>query len=181
MGGRGDRGRAVRVVAARQPAAARARRTRPPVSLRSLDGTADAVATDHAPHTEVDKAVEFGLAANGISGIETALGVLLAAVDAGRLPLARAIEALTTRSGRGPRRAVATATGSVGLVEGAPADLVVFDRSDGWTVTADGTGVAWQEHAAARDGAALGACSSRSRDGRIAYEAPDGPDGRVQP
>ena len=38
------------------------------------DGTADAIATDHAPHTEVDKAVEFGLAANGISGIETALG-----------------------------------------------------------------------------------------------------------
>ncbi|HEX7471560.1 MAG TPA: hypothetical protein VF323_00630, partial [Candidatus Limnocylindrales bacterium] len=37
------------------------------------DGTADAVATDHAPHTVVDKAVEFGLAANGISGIEMAL------------------------------------------------------------------------------------------------------------
>ena len=49
-----------------------------------LDGTADAVATDHAPHTEVDKDVEFGLAANGISGIETALGLLLAVVDAGR-------------------------------------------------------------------------------------------------
>ena len=71
-----------------------------------LDGTADAVATDHAPHTEVDKAVEFGLAANGISGIETALGVLLAAVDAGRLPLARAIAALTARTGRGPRIAL---------------------------------------------------------------------------
>ena len=39
-----------------------------------LDGTADAIATDHAPHTLVDKEVEFGLAANGISGIETALG-----------------------------------------------------------------------------------------------------------
>ena len=52
------------------------------------DGTADAIATDHAPHTEVDKAVEFGLAANGISGIETAIGLVLAAVDAGQLPLA---------------------------------------------------------------------------------------------
>ncbi len=60
------------------------------------DGTVDAIATDHAPHTEVDKAVEFGLAANGISGIETALGLVLAAVDAGQLTLARAIEALTT-------------------------------------------------------------------------------------
>ena len=61
-----------------------------------VDGTADAVATDHAPQREVDKAVEFGEAATGISGIETALGVVLAAVDAGRLPLIRAIEALTT-------------------------------------------------------------------------------------
>ena len=101
-----------------------------------LDGTADAIATDHAPHTEVDKAVEFGLAANGISGIETALGLLLAAVDAGHLPLARAIEALTTGPasvlGGQSRRA-----STVGLVEGAPADLVVFDRSERWTVTSD--------------------------------------------
>src|SRR5206468_8071670 len=49
-----------------------------------LDGTVDAIATDHAPHREVDKAVEFGMAANGISGIETALGVILAAVAAGK-------------------------------------------------------------------------------------------------
>jgi dihydroorotase len=97
------------------------------------DGTADAVATDHAPHTRVDKEVEFGLAANGISGIETALGVLLAAVDAAELDLAGAIGALTA----GPTRVLAAwtarpATG--GLVVGAPADLVVFDRSASWTV-----------------------------------------------
>jgi dihydroorotase len=61
-----------------------------------IDGTADAVATDHAPHTEVDKDVEFGLARPGIAGIETALGLLLEAVDAGLLPLARLISALTT-------------------------------------------------------------------------------------
>ena len=67
------------------------------------DGTADAIATDHAPHTEVDKAVEFGLAANGISGIETALGLVLAAVDAGQLSLARAIAALTVGPARGRR------------------------------------------------------------------------------
>ncbi len=107
------------------------------------DGTADALATDHAPHTLVDKEVEFGLAANGISGLETALGVLLAAVDAGRLTLSRAIAALTT----GPAAVLAgwpgvVASGDIralaqprGLVEGAPADLVVFDRSDRWRVT----------------------------------------------
>ena len=96
-----------------------------------LDGTADAVATDHAPHTAVDKDVEFGLAANGISGIETALGTLLAAVDAGVIPLARAIGALTT----GPASVLREPYGgTVGLAEGQPADLVVFDRSESWTV-----------------------------------------------
>lgn len=106
-----------------------------------LDGTADAIATDHAPHTLVDTEVEFGLAAPGMSGIETALGVLLAAVDAGRLTLATALAALTAGPGAvlrawrgdggdgvGGRRSVP------GLVEGAPADLVVFDRSDRWRV-----------------------------------------------
>jgi dihydroorotase len=99
------------------------------------DGTIDAIATDHAPHTEVDKAVEFGQAANGISGIETALGLVLAAVDAGRLTLARAVEALTI----GPAGLLGDRTrraGAVGLVEGGDANLVVLDRSDRWTVTA---------------------------------------------
>jgi dihydroorotase len=106
-----------------------------------LDGTASAVATDHAPHTSVDKEVEFGYASNGISGIETALGVLLALVDAGRLPLARAIAALTS----GPAGVVAGWSGAAatsaarprGLVEGAAADLVVFDRADRWQVSAE--------------------------------------------
>ncbi|MEO5940616.1 MAG: dihydroorotase, partial [Candidatus Limnocylindrales bacterium] len=88
-----------------------------------LDGTADAIATDHAPHTSVDKDVEFGLAANGISGIETALGVVLAAVDAGLIPLTRAIALLTS----GPAQVLGSAWGpgaQPGLVEGAAADLV---------------------------------------------------------
>ena len=91
------------------------------------DGSADAIATDHAPHTEVDKLVEFGDAVNGISGIETALGLVLAAVDAGQLSLTTAIAALTV----GPARIVGRQRA---FVEGAPADLVVFDRSDRWTV-----------------------------------------------
>jgi dihydroorotase len=99
-----------------------------------LDGTADAIATDHAPHTAVDKDVEFGLAANGISGIETALGTVLAAVDAGVIPLARAIGALTI----GPASVLGEPHGAtVGLAAGQPADLVVFDRSESWTVGPD--------------------------------------------
>ena len=136
------------------------------------DGTADAVATDHAPHSEVDKAVEFGQAANGISGIETALSLLLTAVDAGRIPLVRAIQALTSgpagilgdRSRRGGARA--------GLVEGAPADLVVFDRSETWTVTADA--LASRGKNSPLVGMALpGRVLLTVAAGRIAYEAPD--------
>jgi dihydroorotase len=133
------------------------------------DGTADAVATDHAPHREVDKAVEFGDAANGISGLETALGVLLGAVDAGRISLIRAIAVLTTGpalviDGRSRRR-------SAGLVEGEPADLVVFDRSETWLVTADAL-------ASRGKNTPLLGMSLRGRvlvtvaHGRIAYEAP---------
>ena len=104
-----------------------------------LDGTASAVVTDHAPHTVVDKKVEFGAASNGISGIETALGLLLALVDAGRLPLARAIAALTTGPASilaaWPAVAATPAARKRGLTEGAAADLVVFDRADRWAVT----------------------------------------------
>ena len=111
---------------------------RSPVDARAclaglLDGTVDAVATDHAPHNQVDKDVEFGAARPGIAGIETALGVVLEAVDAGLLPLARAIEVLTV----GPARVVGRPGGSPGLVEGAPADLVAFDRGARWTVDRD--------------------------------------------
>ena len=99
-----------------------------------VDGTADAVVTDHAPHTAVDKETEFGLAANGISGLETAVGVLLAAVAAGKLPLARAVAALTT----GPATVLGARSGRRGavrgLAEGAPADLVVGDAGDTWRV-----------------------------------------------
>jgi dihydroorotase len=97
-----------------------------------VDGTIDAIATDHAPHAQVDKDVEFGLARPGIAGIETALGVLLAAVDAGLVTLARVVAALTV----GPARVLGAAAGlPAGLVQGAPADLVVFDRPSRWDVT----------------------------------------------
>jgi dihydroorotase len=135
-----------------------------------LDGTADAVATVHAPHTAVDKDVDFGLASNGISGIETALGSLLAAVDAGLLPLVRAIEALTV----GPARVLGGrfVGQSVGLVEGAPADLVVFDRSEPWTVSAEG--LASKGKNTPLIGRDLpGRVLMTVAKGRVAYQAPD--------
>jgi dihydroorotase len=96
------------------------------------DGTIDAITTDHAPHTVVDKDVEFGLAANGISGLETALSIVLAAVDAGQLSLRRAVEALTT----GPARVLGEPFAKAPSIRvSETADLVVVDRSATWTVT----------------------------------------------
>jgi dihydroorotase len=128
------------------------------------DGTADAIATDHAPHTDVDKAVEFGLAANGISGIETALGLVLAAVDAGELPLIRAVAALTV----GPAAVLGRTRG---LVEGEPADLVVFDRSESWTVTADAL-MSRGKNSPLLGMALPGRVLLTMAGGRVAYEAP---------
>lgn len=93
-----------------------------------LDGTIDAIATDHAPHTQVDKDCEFGEAAFGISGFETALAALLALVHTGKLPLATLIAALTVR----PAHAWNLDAGA--LAPGAPADLVIFDPAEEWTV-----------------------------------------------
>lgn len=135
------------------------------------DGTADAIATDHAPHTLVDKAVEFGQAANGLSGIETAIGLVLAAVDAGELTLARAIAVLTT----GPAALLGSRSrrgDAVGLVEGAPADLVVIDRSASWTVSA--TALISRGKNSPLLGMSLpGRVLATVAGGRIAYEAPD--------
>jgi len=99
-----------------------------------VDGTADAVATDHAPHTEVDKAVEFGAARPGIAGIETALGMLLEAVDAELVSLERVVAALTIAPATVLGGGTAAAGASSGFVEGQPADLVVFDRGARWSV-----------------------------------------------
>ncbi len=131
------------------------------------DGTADAVATDHAPHALVDKQVEFGLAANGISGIETALGTLLAAVDGKRLTLARVIAALSI----GPAGVLGGRLGRpVGLVEGSPADLVVFDRSDGWEVS-DEALRSKGKNSPLRGRTLPGRVLLTVADGRLAFEA----------
>jgi len=93
------------------------------------DGTLDAIATDHAPHPRERKGVEFGAAAPGMIGLETALSLGLAAVAAGCLDLARLVEALSTRPA-----ALIGETRS--LKVGATAELVVFDPTAQWRVEA---------------------------------------------
>ena len=94
------------------------------------DGTVDAIATDHAPHPPERKAVEFANAAPGMIGLETALGIGLAAVASGRLELMALIAALSTRPARligEPRR----------MTDGEPADLVLFDARQTWRVESE--------------------------------------------
>ena len=95
------------------------------------DGTIDAVATDHAPHTAEEKASGLALSAMGIVGLETAFPVLYTTlVRSGRIKLERLIEALT----EGPRRAFRL---EGGLCVGAPADLTVIDTEEAYTIDPD--------------------------------------------
>ncbi|MBI3743002.1 MAG: dihydroorotase [Chloroflexi bacterium] len=96
-----------------------------------VDGVIDAIATDHAPHTAVDKLCEYDCAAFGISGLETALGVALVLVHDGRLPLPALVERLTS----GPARVLGSKAGGAGtLREGALGDVAIFDPGFQWTV-----------------------------------------------
>ena len=90
------------------------------------DGTIDAIATDHAPHSLVEKDVEFDAAMNGIVGLETAFPVCLALVRAGKLTERRLVEALTA----GPARAFGLPGGT--LAVGAPGDVAVLDPAAAW-------------------------------------------------
>jgi dihydroorotase len=92
------------------------------------DGTLDCIATDHAPHSSVEKAVEFDAAANGIVGLETAFPVCLALVRAGALSEKRLVEALTAS----PARAFALSAGT--LARGAAADVAVLDPAAEWVL-----------------------------------------------
>jgi dihydroorotase len=85
------------------------------------DGTIDCVATDHAPHSSLEKDVEFDLASPGMIGLESALGLVLRLVDEEVLTLERALHALTA----GPARLFGLEAGT--LAPGAAADVAVLD------------------------------------------------------
>jgi dihydroorotase len=92
------------------------------------DGIIDAIATDHAPHSGLEKDVEFDCAAFGMIGFETALGVVLRLVHEGSLKLEEAIRRLTD----GPARCFHLPGGR--LTEGGPADVTLIDLDRAWTV-----------------------------------------------
>ena len=94
-----------------------------------LDGTIDAIATDHAPHHADEKAVDFDSAPFGIVGLETAASVIHDRfVARGRFGLDRFV----TLFSAGPARAFGLPGGT--LAPGAPADVTLFDPEARWKV-----------------------------------------------
>ncbi len=84
------------------------------------DGTLDVIATDHAPHSPLEKNVEFSQAANGIVGLETSLPLSLALVTDKVLSL----EDLIRKMSSNPAAILGIPNG---IVAGAPADLTIID------------------------------------------------------
>ena len=94
------------------------------------DGTIDAIASDHQPRDADDKRLPFAQAEAGGAGLATLLGVTLARVHAGDVPLLTALGLLTAR----PANLLDLPQGR--LAKGAPADLVLFHPDRGWKVEA---------------------------------------------
>ncbi len=94
-----------------------------------LDGTIDCIATDHAPHAREDKEVEIDLAPPGISGFETAIGLLFT-----ELIHKNIIEApkLLTKMTLAPAKVVGM--DEPAIEKGKVADIVVIDPNLEWTV-----------------------------------------------
>lgn len=97
-----------------------------------LDGVVDAIATDHAPHATHEKEVEFENAPNGITGLETALGLCLRWLHREwKVPLGRVLSLLSAQPA-----ALLGLKGRGTLAVGSFADVVVFDPKAEWTYQA---------------------------------------------
>ena len=97
-----------------------------------VDGTVDAIATDHAPHAFHEKQVEFERASFGITGLETALPLAITVLHQHfELPLWRIVELLSANPAR-----IFRLGGRGTLAKGSHADVTIFDPQKKWTFDA---------------------------------------------
>ncbi|MFA5363257.1 MAG: dihydroorotase [Candidatus Omnitrophota bacterium] len=97
------------------------------------EGVIDVIASDHAPHTENEKAVEFDRAEFGVIGLETELAVSITVlVRPGMLTWSECVRKLTIN----PARILGISGGTLGV--GRPADLAIIDPDKEWVVGKEG-------------------------------------------
>lgn len=96
-----------------------------------LNGTIDAICSDHQPHSLDAKLAAFPETKAGISSLETLLPLLLKLVDEGGIDLAQGLALLSAK----PARILGLNTGS--LAVGMPADICIFDPNLNWEVNAE--------------------------------------------
>jgi dihydroorotase len=129
-----------------------------------VDGTVDCIATDHAPHAAHEKEQEFERAPNGITGLETALGLALRVLHRGEGMTVSRVMALMSAQPAGFLSLEGRGTLSVGSF----ADVVVFDPAAEWSFAAKASRS--KSRNTPFDGAAmLGRVMATISEGRIAY------------
>jgi dihydroorotase len=101
------------------------------IRIALADGTLDAIATDHAPHSILEKELEFDAAANGVIGLETALPLTLALVRDKVIDAKRLVELMAVN----PAAILAVPGGALSV--GAAADLTLIDPEREWIYSAD--------------------------------------------
>ncbi|MES0446110.1 MAG: dihydroorotase [Desulfobacterales bacterium] len=94
------------------------------------DGTIDVIATDHAPHSSIEKEVEFDMAANGIIGLETSVSLGMKLVEDEVITITDLVEKMSTN----PARILGLESG---LTVGNPADITIIDPDISYRVDAD--------------------------------------------
>jgi dihydroorotase len=131
-----------------------------------LDGSIDCIATDHAPHALHEKDQEFERAPNGITGLETALGLVMELLHRKhKVSLSRILTLLSTQPAN-----LLNLRGRGSLAVGAFADVVVFDPKAEWTFQARMSKS--KSKNTPFDGAAmLGRVNITISEGRVVYRA----------
>lgn len=109
----------------------RSEEDRTSVCMALADGTIDVIATDHAPHCSIEKDVEFELAANGISGLETAVALSLKLVKNGVITLKQLVEKMA----KNPASIIGIDNS---LKPGAVADITIIDPNREHVINASG-------------------------------------------
>ncbi len=111
----------------------RAEADRQAVLAALTDGTVDCIATDHAPHAAHEKEQEFERAPNGITGLETALGLALRVLYRGQgLSLGKILSLMSTAPA-----AIVSLAGRGSLAVGSIADVMIFDPAATWNFAAN--------------------------------------------